>query len=167
MRYLLALALLPALACQKKPALEEADLSQVSAPAAKAVASRDEISAQMARNFERVYFDFDSSTLSASSKAALSENAAIMASVPDVRVEIQGHADDRGTTDYNIALGERRAQNVRSILTASGVAPSRVTQVSYGEERPVAVGGGESVWSQNRRAEFRVVWGDGVIGTTR
>jgi peptidoglycan-associated lipoprotein len=166
MRLLLAFSLVAAVGCQKKPAIDDPVASSAGQAPAKGPATRDEVASQLARNFERVYFEFDSASLNAASKAALAENAGIMAAAPEVRIEVQGHADDRGTTDYNIALGERRAQAVRSLLTSSGVAPSRVTAVSYGEERPVANGAGESIWSQNRRAEFRVVWGEGVAGTT-
>ncbi|MCA9490598.1 MAG: OmpA family protein, partial [Myxococcales bacterium] len=74
-----------------------------------------------------------------------------------------------GTTDYNLALGQRRAAAVQSYLVSSGVSPGRITLVSYGEERPLASGAGEVAWSQNRRAEFRItVGGDGLVdGTTR
>ena len=72
---------------------------------------------------------------------------------------MQGHADDRGTTDYNLALGERRARAVRDALTSMGASSSQLTVISYGEERPLANGSGEGSWSQNRRAEFRVTTG--------
>lgn len=125
--------------------------------------------AQVARNFERVQFAYDSATLDAASKAALSENAAILTAHPDVKIEVQGHADERGTTDYNLALGDKRAAAVRAWLLAGGVATSRLATVSYGEERPLSQGDGETVWAANRRAEFRITWsGDALVeGTTR
>ncbi len=121
---------------------------------------------QMVKNFQRVYFEFDSATLTSDSKSALNENVAIMQSSTDIKVELQGHADERGTTDYNLALGQRRADAVRRYMTAQGVGGSRLTVVSYGEERPLASGSSESAWTKNRRAEFRITWGDGAKGTT-
>ena len=120
---------------------------------------------EMSANFQRVFFEFDSADMTDDSRAALADNAKIMTEHPDVKVEIQGHADERGTTDYNLALGSRRASALRDYLVAQGVAPSRVTVVSYGEERPLDARGGEVAWSKNRRGEFRVTWGDSVEGT--
>lgn len=122
---------------------------------------------QMVANFSRVYFDFDSATLSSSSKTALAENAGILQDNPDIKVEVQGHADERGTTDYNLALGQKRANSVQSYLSGQGIAKSRITTVSYGEERPLQDGASETAWSKNRRAEFRITWGGegGVQGT--
>lgn len=122
---------------------------------------------QLAENFSRVHFGLDSSSLDTQSKRLLEENARILQKYPDIRVEVQGHADERGTTEYNLALGMRRAEAVRSHLLQLGVAPSRVITISYGEERPLEHGSGESVWSLNRRAEFRVLTpGAPVQGTT-
>jgi len=116
---------------------------------------------QMMRNFERVYFGLDSAKLSADALEALQQNAAIMQRSPDIKVEIQGHADERGTTDYNLSLGERRANSVRGYLTRMGVGETRLDTVSYGEERPLVQGSTEGAWSKNRRAEFRITWGSG------
>ena len=81
---------------------------------------------------------------------------------------MQGHTDERGTTDYNLALGDRRANAVKDYLVGAGIGPSRLTIVSYGEELPAASGSNERAWSQNRRAEFVVTWGgEGEVkGTT-
>jgi peptidoglycan-associated lipoprotein len=123
--------------------------------------------AQMARNFERILFGLDSTTLDATGKQALSENAAIMQAHPDVKVEVQGHADERGTTEYNVALGQKRAEAVVAALNAMGVAPSRVRVVSYGEERPRDGASTEQAWAQNRRCEFVVTWqGDAPVQGT-
>lgn len=118
---------------------------------------------RMMGNFERVHFDTDSSTLNEESKNALARNAKIMVEHPDLTIEVQGHCDERGTTEYNIALGDRRAAAVRETLISQGVAPSRIVAVSYGEEMPLAMGAVEEAWSQNRRAEFRVTWDDGTV----
>jgi peptidoglycan-associated lipoprotein len=121
---------------------------------------------QMVKNFQRVYFEFDSATLTADSKEALTENVAIMQKSTDIKIELQGHADERGTTDYNLALGQRRAEAVKRYMTAQGIGGSRLTVISYGEERPLDGRSSESAWTKNRRAEFRITWGDGVNGTT-
>lgn len=123
--------------------------------------------AEIVGNFSRVYFDFDSSELAPDAKAALDANVALLQKYPDVKIQIQGHADERGTTEYNMALGDRRANEVKSYLANQGVAPSRVTVISYGEEAPLDATGGESAWSVNRRAEFVVTWGgDGKLGSS-
>jgi len=114
----------------------------------------------------RVSFDLDSSSLSSSTKSALDDVARIMGKNSSVRVEIQGHCDERGTTGYNMGLGSRRASAVNRYLKMKGVDTSRLKTVSYGEERPLSSGSYESAWSQNRRAEFRVTSGENVRGTT-
>lgn len=113
----------------------------------------------MAYNFSRVQFGYNSDVLDATSKAALASNVEIMQKFPSITVEVQGHADERGTVDYNVALGQRRAEAIRTYMTAMGVAPARLKTVSYGEERPIATGHGEVAWAQNRRAEFRILSG--------
>lgn len=147
-------------ACRKKAAPEPPQTvsapSPAPAPAPKTVA---EAVREVARNFRRVNFAFDSTELVGESTSALQANAKILQEFPDVRVEVQGHADERGTTEYNLALGQRRAQAVKSRLETMGVPSSRVTVVSYGKERPLVSGGGETAWAQNRRAEFRVLQG--------
>lgn len=122
---------------------------------------------ELAANFSRVHFDYDSARLTEDAKSALAANASILADHPELQVEVQGHADERGTIDYNLALGQRRANTVVSYLTNQGVAPSRLPVITYGEERPLARGSVETAWAQNRRAEFRIVTGPPVVhGTT-
>jgi peptidoglycan-associated lipoprotein len=122
---------------------------------------------EMAANFSKVYFEFDSAALTGAAQQALSANVRIMMDSSDVKVEIQGHADERGTTDYNLSLGQKRAEAVKKYMVAGGVSPSRVTTISYGEERPVDASTTEVAWSKNRRAEFRITWGQGAVsGTT-
>ena len=100
-------------------------------------------------------------------QSTIYHHATLFHDYPSLTVEVQGHCDDRGTTDYNLALGMRRAAAIDGALQRMGVAGSRVKTVSYGEERPAARGAGESIWSQNRRAEFRVLSADvpNVVGT--
>lgn len=100
-----------------------------------------------------VRFGFDSSVLDATSRAAVDEAATCLRASTDF-VRVEGHCDDRGTTEYNLALGQRRADAVARYLVGLGVAPSRVQAVSYGEERPASQGSGETAWSENRRAEI-------------
>jgi peptidoglycan-associated lipoprotein len=100
---------------------------------------------------DRVFFDFDKSTLRADAKATLDKQAAWLKAYPNYSMTIEGHADERGTREYNLALGEKRANSVAEYLKAAGVAAARVKTISYGKERPVALGSNEAAWSQNRR----------------
>jgi peptidoglycan-associated lipoprotein len=104
-----------------------------------------------------VYFDYDDHTLSAEARSTLSGNASYLREMGALRVTIEGHCDERGTVEYNLALGQRRADATRSYLMDLGVEASRMTTISYGEERPFEMGHDESAWRENRRAHFRVV----------
>lgn len=106
-------------------------------------------------NLATVYFEFDSSALGPEARRVLEDNARWLIDHPDVRIVIEGHCDERGTVEYNLALGARRAQAVRDYLVNLGVAADRIRTVSYGEERPAAPGHDEASWSRNRRAEFK------------
>lgn len=115
-------------------------------------------------NFSRVFFELDSAALAGDSMDALRSNATILQENPTVRVRIQGHADERGTVDYNMALAMKRAKRVRDALVQMGVSGQQLTTVSYGEEMPLVDGSGEGAWSKNRRAEFRVTFDpDGLV----
>ena len=105
--------------------------------------------------FDKVYFAYDQSTLSEQARAALSNNAVLLQTAPELRVSIEGHCDDRGSDEYNLALGERRARAVRNFLVSLGVAPERLETISYGEEMPVDSNQNETAWAKNRRAEFK------------
>jgi len=98
------------------------------------------------------YFDFDEAVIRPADLAALEVHARVLRDNPQRQVMVEGHCDERGTREYNLALGERRADAVKSFLTASGVPASRVESVSYGEERPDDPGHTEAAWSRNRRA---------------
>ncbi len=100
---------------------------------------------------DRVFFDFDKSVLKSAAQRTLERQAAWLKQSPNVTVTIQGHADERGTREYNLALGERRAVAARDFLVALGVDTGRIETVSYGKERPDALGHNEAAWSQNRR----------------
>jgi peptidoglycan-associated lipoprotein len=101
-----------------------------------------------------VYFAFDSSEISAQSATVLNQHASLLSSNPGASVLVAGHTDERGSREYNIALGERRAQSTSAYLAAQGVAASNIQVISYGEERPVAAGSTEQAYEQNRRAEL-------------
>lgn len=100
-----------------------------------------------------VYFSSDSSDLTPEAQATLQKQTQWLQKYPQFTITIEGHADERGTREYNIALGARRAAAVRNFLAQNGVAPNRVRTISYGKERPVAVCNDISCWSQNRRAQ--------------
>ena len=104
-----------------------------------------------------VYFDYDQSELRADAQTALRNNYDVLRRRSDVRVEIQGNCDERGSSEYNFALGERRAKSARDYLLQLGLAPGQLTTVSFGEENPAVQGSGESAGAQNRRADFAVV----------
>ncbi len=109
--------------------------------------------ADLAQNVgDRVLFELDKSELSQDARQILGRQAAWLKRYPNVRVTIEGHCDERGTREFNMALGARRANAARTYLVALGVEAGRLQTVSYGAERPAVLGTGESVWSQNRRA---------------
>jgi peptidoglycan-associated lipoprotein len=104
-----------------------------------------------------VYFEYDRYDLSSDARSVLRANADWLKSNPNARVEIEGHCDDRGTNEYNLALGAKRAQSAREYLATLGVAAQRLSTISYGEEIPVCKEQDESCWRQNRRARFVVL----------
>ncbi|MCI5065812.1 peptidoglycan-associated lipoprotein Pal [bacterium] len=106
-----------------------------------------------------VYFEFDKSELTASAKATLQDNAAWLKDNMETAVTIEGHCDERGTREYNLALGQRRAQSVYDYLRGLGVGEARMSTVSYGEDQPLDPGHNEAAWSMNRRAHFRMQMG--------
>lgn len=107
------------------------------------------------RSLETVYFDYNAFTLSAEARQAIARNATRLKANPTVKITVEGHCDERGSDEYNLALGERRALAVKGYLVALGVSENHVTTVSYGEERPAVAGHDESAWAKNRRSEFK------------
>lgn len=106
---------------------------------------------------ESIYFDFDKSELKPNARANLTKKASWLRKNPQFTVRISGHCDERGTNEYNLALGERRASAARKFLTSLGVSSDRLTTVSFGEERPVDRGHNEKAWAKNRRDEFKLL----------
>jgi peptidoglycan-associated lipoprotein len=100
---------------------------------------------------DRVFFAFDKSDISPEARRTLERQAEWLKRYPNVTVTVEGHCDERGTREYNLALGERRATAAKNVLVALGVPANRVTTISYGKERPAVVGSNESAWAQNRR----------------
>ena len=101
-----------------------------------------------------VYFDYDDSALRPDAKDGLRRNAEYLRSVANAKVELQGNCDDRGTEEYNLALGKRRAESAKQYLADLGISPQRLTTVSFGEENPASPGEGEAAWAKNRRVDF-------------
>jgi peptidoglycan-associated lipoprotein len=101
---------------------------------------------------DRVFFDLDKAVLNASAQRTLERQAAWLSQWPSATIMIEGHCDERGTREYNLALGERRANAVREYLITQGIAPSRLRTISYGKERPYALGHNEEAWALNRRS---------------
>lgn len=108
---------------------------------------------------DTVYFGFDEYVLSPESRVVVERQATLLERSPSIGIRINGHTDERGTREYNLALGDRRANAVKDYLVALGIQPSRVTTVSYGEERPAVLGSTDSAWARNRRAVTEITSG--------
>ncbi len=104
--------------------------------------------------FQPIYFDFDRYTIRPDMIERMEHNARVMQEHPDIKVEIQGNCDERGTNEYNLALGEKRAKAARDFLINMGISPDRITIVSLGEEKPLDPGHNEEAWAKNRRDDF-------------
>lgn len=114
--------------------------------------ANDRACADIAATADRVFFEYDSAELRPDARTTLDALASQMQKQPRCRFVIEGHCDERGTREYNLALGEKRASVVMSYLAALGVDATRMQTMSYGKERPAAIGTGEAIWAQNRRA---------------
>jgi len=135
--------------------LEEERLAAERAERLKAEAmDRDMMMAKNRFLNENVYFDFDNSTLDYQAQELLKQKAMWMRDNPDANVVIEGHCDERGTNAYNLALGDRRAASVKAFMVNLGVSGTRMTTISYGEEKPLDMGQSEEAWAKNRRATF-------------
>jgi len=112
---------------------------------------------QQSVSSDTIHFATDQSDIDPEARAILDSQAQWLARYPNVRITIEGHCDERGTREYNLALGERRANSAKNYLAARGVDPSRISTISYGKERPIALGSDEAAWAQNRRAVTVVI----------
>jgi peptidoglycan-associated lipoprotein len=156
-----AAALLATTACSKKPPAElppppvqqPAEAPPVAAaPVEQGVVPGSKEDFLQQAGSDRVFFGTDQYDLDSEDRATLDRQAAWLARYPNVHFTVEGHCDERGTREYNLALGERRANATKNYLVSAGVAASRITVVSYGKERPAVPGDDESAWAQNRRA---------------
>ena len=166
-----ALALGLAVGCSRKqpPATDDRPRAEpppaTDTPADADAARRAEEEARLAREAaygsiqDMIFFDFDRSDLREDARQTLQAKAEALRQFPDIRIRIEGHADERGTVEYNLALGERRADAARAYLIDLGIDSDRMTTISYGEERPAVDGHNEAAWSQNRRDEFVIIGG--------
>lgn len=151
-----AVLLLAACTTDPEPPPQEAAQQAPPATSAPTTAAVDTIVPGSIRDFEqnvgdRVFFDYDSSTLDQSDRDTLARQAAWLNQYPNVVLTIEGHCDERGTREYNLALGARRAAAVREHLVSLGVSAARVETISYGSERPTCAQSAENCWQQNRR----------------
>ena len=128
--------------------------------AAQAEAERQRLRAVLEQT---VHFDYDQSTITPESQALLNQKAAILRASPAVQLRLEGHADERGSVEYNQALGNRRAQSVLDFFSSGGVNVGSYQTTSFGEERPVAMASNEAAWAQNRRVEFVIFSGGDQI----
>ncbi len=112
---------------------------------------------------EMVFFDYDESEIRSDAATVLRAKVEILRASPQVQIRIEGHADERGSTEYNIALGNRRAESIRQFLTGFGLAENRFEIVSFGEGRPLQQGSNEAAWARNRRGQFVITAGANMI----
>lgn len=165
----IAFAIIPIflLACAEKPKLASAPPPPAKAPVAKLAdtdrsaaleQTRLKIQSLIAEAFKPVYFPFDKAELSQQSRTLLAQAGDLMKKEPSIKVLIEGNTDERGTEDYNLALGQKRAYVVKAYLTSYGVDASRLNLISYGKEKPVQPGHDESAWAMNRRDDFKVTF---------
>lgn len=154
---LIAVAVVGLSACAKKAPQETppppADTAQPTAPtgpAGPAKGSQEDFIASISS--DHILFDTDKYDIDAQDQNTLRSQAQWLTANPNVRVTVEGHCDERGTREYNIALGEKRANAAKNYLASLGIDPSRISTVSYGKERPAALGSDEQAWAQNRRA---------------
>ena len=149
-------ALLMLAACSSPPPPPEPPPGPPGPPAGAGIGSRNIVPGSQqdleASAGDRVFFAFDRSDITPESQQILSRQADWLRRYPNVTVAIEGHCDERGTREYNLALGERRAQAAKNVLVASGIPASRISTISYGKERPTVVGSNEEAWAQNRVA---------------
>ena len=152
-----ALASLLFVGCAKQqapaPTTEPAPAETTTSTGVTETEVKEEVSFKVS-DLTRVYFDFDSYVLSAKARKTLAQNAEVMKALPGLKVRIEGHCDERGSYEYNLALGERRAQAAMNYMATLGVPASRMSTISYGEEKPLMPGHDEAAWSKNRRDHF-------------
>lgn len=150
----------PAAPVQEVKKEAPAPVEDAAAKEARLRAEKEQQLEKMRKAFEgeNIYFDFDRYEIKAEAKATLQNKADFLAANTRYNLRIEGHCDERGTNEYNLALGERRANAAKEFLVALGVAPARITTISYGEESPAVEGSTEEAWGKNRRDEFKLIY---------
>jgi len=143
-------------AAQAAQEREQQAEAEAAAQLAEETAERDEMIQKNMFESESIYFEFDSAALSPMAQSVLEGKANYLRDNPGAQVIIEGHCDERGTPEYNLALGDRRAESAKNFLVNLGIDIARFTTVSYGEENPVDTGSNEEAWAKNRRAKFLV-----------
>ncbi len=147
--------------CPKKPEVQTGGLGAGGpekvtkpGPVVEAPPARPTVRPSAEAQLKDVFFDFDKSVLRPDAKQTLNNNIEWLKANPRVRIVVEGHCDERGTNEYNLGLGDRRAKSVRNYLVAGGIDAKRISTISYGEERPFVLGHDESAWKWNRRGHF-------------
>lgn len=133
---------------------EEADTPPPAPSGDDAALRRQAIQGRITATFKTIYFDYDQSALSTEGKATCDAIGQLMKDVPEITARVEGNADDRGTNEYNLALGDHRAKAIQAYLVSYGITAARLPVISYGEEKPAIDGHEESAWSKNRRVDF-------------
>jgi peptidoglycan-associated lipoprotein len=160
---LLGVALIATAGCTKKPPVELQAPGDQPAGDTTGNGGGDADTSPLNEKFRRevssdtIHFSFDQYDIDPEARAILDSQANWLASHPNTRVTIEGHCDERGTREYNLALGDRRSNAAKNYLAARGISPARITTISYGKERPIALGSDEASWAQNRRAVTIVI----------
>lgn len=148
----------PVIATKAESVVPKREDVKIAAPIVPATTVQQPAKTTSSQAFEKIYFNFDSSELSKEARDALTRNEEILMNVrKDVNLKIEGHCDERGSAEYNLALGERRAKAAAKYLVTMGVKPERLSTIGYGKERPAVQGNDETAWSKNRRDEFVIV----------
>ena len=143
--------------------VEQADMSQQADAKAATDTGQDTMKSEQVPShvdmaaMKNIYFDFDKFTLSADARKTLADNAEYLKANSGTQVVIEGHCDERGSDEYNLALGESRALAAKNYLVSLGISANQLSVISYGEEKPAAMGSNEEAWAKNRRAEFKAV----------
>jgi peptidoglycan-associated lipoprotein len=160
---LLGLALVATAGCGKKPPAELPPTPAEAPPPADTGETSDTLPGGLNAQFKRevtsdtVRFGLDEFDIDAEARAILDSQATWLVAHPEARITLEGHCDERGTREYNLGLGDLRANAAKNYLATRGVSPARITTISYGKERPVAMGSDEAAWAQNRRAVTVVI----------
>jgi len=159
--FILANMLVFAAGCKKQDIRQESVADTSVADTTEAIVFSDEPSIRVDfkedTNLKTVYFEFDRSDLTEDSIGILKENAVYLTSNPDVKIILEGHTDERGTIEYNLSLGQRRALKVKEYYAGLGIAPNRIATISYGKEKPIERESNELSWAKNRRAETKIL----------